>query len=197
MTIDAGVPAPFRASVSEPAVSWSAVFAGAVAALVASLLLTLAAAGLGFATAPSALPTRDALAAFTPEVGAGAVLMQVLSAAFGGFLAGRLRTVWRGVHSDEAHFRDTAHGLLAWALSALVGMVLAAAVLTPAAQALAANASPAAAAPTAAQAMRAAHIASQASLFVAVGMLLSAFAACSAGRLGGMAAESAAARYEG
>lgn len=32
----------------------------------------------------------------------------------GGYLAGRLRTKWAGIHNDEVYFRDTAHGFLAW-----------------------------------------------------------------------------------
>jgi hypothetical protein len=38
----------------------------------------------------------------------------------GGYLAGRLRTKWASVHTDEVYFRDTAHGFLAWATATLV-----------------------------------------------------------------------------
>lgn len=44
----------------------------------------------------------------------------------GGYLAGRLRTKWPAVHTDEVFFRDTAHGFLTWAVATL----LTAAVLT-------------------------------------------------------------------
>jgi hypothetical protein len=37
----------------------------------------------------------------------------------GGYLAGRLRTKWVAVHTDEVYFRDTAHGFLSWALASL------------------------------------------------------------------------------
>ena len=47
----------------------------------------------------------------------------------GGYLAGRLRTKWVSIHSDEVYFRDTAHGFLAWA----VAVVITAAFLTSAA----------------------------------------------------------------
>ena len=46
-----------------------------------------------------------------------------------GYLAGRLRTKWVDIHTDEVYFRDTAHGLLVWA----VGIVLMAAFLASAA----------------------------------------------------------------
>ena len=41
----------------------------------------------------------------------------MLSSTIGGYLAGRLRTRWLGVHSDEVYFRDTAHGFLTWAVA--------------------------------------------------------------------------------
>jgi hypothetical protein len=42
----------------------------------------------------------------------------------GGYLAGRLRTKWISVHSDEVFFRDTAHGFLAWAIASLATAAL-------------------------------------------------------------------------
>jgi hypothetical protein len=45
--------------------------------------------------------------------------MQLAASALGGYLAGRLRTKWVSVHTDEVYFRDTAHGFLAWAVATL------------------------------------------------------------------------------
>jgi hypothetical protein len=42
----------------------------------------------------------------------------------GGYLAGRLRTKWVEVHTDEVYFRDTAHGFLAWAVASLATAAL-------------------------------------------------------------------------
>jgi hypothetical protein len=53
----------------------------------------------------------------------------MLSSTIGGYLTGRLRTKWAGLHSEEVLFRDTAHGFMAWALAT----VLAAAALGAAA----------------------------------------------------------------
>lgn len=39
-------------------------------------------------------------------------------------LAGRLRTKWAGVHTDEVYFRDTAHGFLAWSVATLLTAAL-------------------------------------------------------------------------
>ena len=48
----------------------------------------------------------------------------MISSAIGGYLAGRLRTKWTGVHTDEVYFRDTAHGFLAWAFASVLGAIL-------------------------------------------------------------------------
>ena len=39
-------------------------------------------------------------------------------------MAGRLRTKWTSIHTDEVYFRDTAHGLLAWAVATLLTALL-------------------------------------------------------------------------
>jgi hypothetical protein len=43
-----------------------------------------------------------------------------MSSAIGGYLAGRLRIKWVGIHSNEVFFRDSAHGLLVWAVATLI-----------------------------------------------------------------------------
>lgn len=174
---------------SNPPVSWGAIFAGAAFGLGVSLFLTVLAAGLGFSLGFPGLASHASLRSFTPEAGAYAIAVQVISAGLAGYLAGRLRHIWADAHSDEAHFRDTAHGAVAWALMTVVGVVLAAMVLAPYADALAGPVSAAAAEATPADAERMAHIAAQSSFFIAVGMLLSAFVAAVAGRIGGMQAE--------
>ena len=60
------------------------------------------------------------------------VLIQIMSSSMGGYLAGRLRTKWTGIHTDEVYFRDTAHGFLAWS----VALVVTAAFLASAATSL-------------------------------------------------------------
>ena len=48
------------------------------------------------------------------------VIVAVMSSAIGGYLAARLRTKWIGVHTNEVFFRDTAHGLVAWAFATVL-----------------------------------------------------------------------------
>jgi hypothetical protein len=104
---------------SRSAVSWGAVFAGAAAAAALSLILLLLGTGLGLsAVSPW---TNEGIDAST--FGISSILwitfMHVAASAVGGYMAGRLRTKWTGVHTDEVYFRDTAHGMLAWAVATL------------------------------------------------------------------------------
>ncbi len=176
-------------ALSANGLSWSAIFAGAVVALAVSVFLTLLAAGFGYNLTVTGAASMGSLSAFTPEAGAGAIAIQVISAALGGYLAGRLRGEWE-LHLDEAHFRDTAQGLIAWAVATVAGLVLFAFVITPQAERLAAAMTLAATtAPLVLDPDRQAHILAQFSFFAAIGMLLSAFVAAVAARLGGLRTE--------
>ena len=157
-------------------VSWPAIFAGAAATLALSFVLGTLAAGLGYSLDTPWPGSKPSVATFTPILGAGMVAVQVLSCALGGYLAGRLRTKWVNVHSHEVHFRDTAHGLLVWAVATLAGAILT--IHTVAASVERAG-------PMAAS-MRDTNIAGQFSFFLAFGLLLSAFTAAVAGAIGGM-----------
>jgi hypothetical protein len=111
------------------AVSWAAILAGGVASAALTLALLAFGAGMGFsAVSPW---SNSGLSATTVGIGAGLYLIVVamIASSIGGYLAGRLRTKWAGVHTHEIYFRDTAHGFLAWAFAT----VLSAAVLTTAA----------------------------------------------------------------
>jgi hypothetical protein len=113
--------------VEEPAVagiSWAAVLAGAVTSLALTLVLLSLGAGLGFsAVSPW---SNSGVSATTFEIGTGLyfIVMAMISSALGGYLAGRLRNRWIGVQTTEVHFRDTAHGFLAWALASVLGAIL-------------------------------------------------------------------------
>lgn len=109
------------AEASHAGVSWSAVLAGALAAAALSFILLILGLGLGL-SAVSPWSYNDA------PIGKSAIVwaafMQLASAGLGGYLAGRLRVKWASVHGDEVYFRDTAHGLLAWALATLLTAAL-------------------------------------------------------------------------
>lgn len=105
-------------------VSWGAILAGAAGAAALSLVLVLLGAGLGLSTV-SPWAQRGASAT---TIGIASILWlsftQLAASGMGGYLAGRLRTQWAGVHTDEVYFRDTAHGFLAWAVATLLTAAL-------------------------------------------------------------------------
>ena len=108
------------------AVSWAAIFAGAAGAAALSMLLLILGTGLGLsAVSPWSMEGISA-ATFGFTTIAWLSFTQIAASGMGGYLAGRLRTKWTAVHTDEVFFRDTAHGFLTWAVAAL----LTAAVLT-------------------------------------------------------------------
>jgi hypothetical protein len=111
-------------------VSWAAVIAGAFVAAALSLSLLALGAGLGL----SSISPWSNVGASTVSKAAivWLILVQIIASALGGYLAGRLRTKWVNVHTDEVYFRDTAHGFLVWAVS----LVMAAAFLASAATSL-------------------------------------------------------------
>ena len=111
------------------AISWSAVFAGAFAALGLSIVMVVLGSAFGFgAMSPFA---GDGLSAAT--IGTVTILWLILTQIFasvaGGYIAGRMRIRW-SIHTDEVYFRDTVHGFLTWAVAtaamfAIAGMIAA------------------------------------------------------------------------
>lgn len=144
---------------SASAVSWAAILVGAVAATALSLALMLLGSGLGFS---SVSPWSDSSPSPT-TVGVTAIcwiiVQQWVSAGVGGYLAGRLRTKWTGIHTDEKLFRDTAHGFMAWG----VATIFTAALLASTMSSIVASGVRAAASVTGGAAQAAAQTAAQAS----------------------------------
>ncbi len=108
------------AEVDRSAVTWASIFAGATVAIATTLILVALGSGLGFAAAspwPGAGPT---VTKFAVGVGIWLIVTQWLSSALGGYITGRLRTRYTGIHTKEVLFRDTAHGLLSWAVATAI-----------------------------------------------------------------------------
>ena len=106
------------------AVSWAAIFAGATAAAALSLVLLILGTGLGLSAVSPWAPKGISAEGFGISAITWITLTQVAASGMGGYLAGRLRTKWVSVHSDEVYFRDTAHGFLAWAIASLATAAL-------------------------------------------------------------------------
>ena len=130
--------APYRAGFAETSVnneanssgvSWAAVIGGGFVSAALSLILLALGTGLGL----SSVSPWSNVGVSASTIGTAAILwlifMQIISSSMGGYLAGRLRTKWANIHTDEVYFRDTAHGFLAWA----VALVITAAFLAAAA----------------------------------------------------------------
>jgi hypothetical protein len=102
------------------AVSWPAIVAGAFSIVAVGLILLALGSGLGLSSVSPWPNSGPSATTFGVWAAGWLVIVQWLSAAFGGYLTGRLRTKWVGVHTDEVYFRDTAHGFLAWAVAAVI-----------------------------------------------------------------------------
>jgi hypothetical protein len=106
------------------AVSWAAIIAGALAASAFSLALLTLGAGIGLVSVSPWSRNNASVATFGILAAAWFIAVQLFAYGLGGYLAGRLRTRWAAVHTDEVFFRDTAHGLLVWALGAIISAML-------------------------------------------------------------------------
>lgn len=107
---------------STSGVSWGAVVGGAFVAAALSLILLALGAGLGL----SSISPWSNTGASASTIGKGAIIwliaIQIIASAMGGYLAGRLRTKWTSIHTDEVYFRDTAHGFLVWAVGLVISV---------------------------------------------------------------------------
>ncbi|MDC8773061.1 hypothetical protein [Roseateles albus] len=106
------------------AVSWAAIVAGAAAAASLSLILLILGVGLGLSSVSPWARSGVSAATFGVSTIVWLTLTQLLASAMGGYLAGRLRTKWTEVHTNEVYFRDTAHGFLSWAVASLATAAL-------------------------------------------------------------------------
>lgn len=173
---------PTAGSLSQTsAVTWSAIWAGTVVAIGASLILLTIGSAFGLASVSpwpgvGARPTT-----FTIGAGIWLIVMQWLSSALGGYVTGRLRTRWQSLHTDEVFFRDTAHGLLTWGTATII--VATVSVLVAA---LSAAATPAADVQVSAEAAETARKTAAAfATFTGISMLIGAFIASVCGAIGG------------
>src|SRR4051812_2287129 len=110
-------------------VSWGAVIAGAAAAAALSFILLILGMGLGLS---SVSPYQYNAAPLGGAAIGWIAFVQLAASGIGGYMAGRLRVKWATVHNDEVFFRDTAHGMLAWAVATLVTAALFGSALTSA-----------------------------------------------------------------
>ncbi|TPN36117.1 hypothetical protein FKO01_09135 [Mesorhizobium sp. B2-3-3] len=114
------VDVPVSTESSASAISWGPIIAGAFAASTLSFILMLLGSGLGLTMVSPWSGSGASITTFAVSSAIWLVVVQWLSSGVGGYLAGRMRTKWVDIHTDEVFFRDTAHGFLAWALATLL-----------------------------------------------------------------------------
>jgi len=120
MTPGAAAPAASTAFTGKSAASWPAIFAGAVIAAATTLILMALGSGVGLASISPWSNHGVSVKTFAVTGAIWLIVTQWISAGLGGYIAGRLRTRWIGTHTHEVFFRDTAHGLITWAVATLV-----------------------------------------------------------------------------
>jgi hypothetical protein len=104
--------------------SWGAIFAGAAGAAALSLILLILGVGLGLSSVSPWAQAGISAATFGVSTIIWITFTQLAASGTGGYLAGRLRRKWAGVHTDEVYFRDTAHGFLAWSIATIATAAL-------------------------------------------------------------------------
>jgi hypothetical protein len=104
--------------------SWRAVLAGGFAAAALTLVLLAFGSAVGFSSISPWSSSGISATTFHVAGGLYLVVVAMLSSTVGGYIAGRSRTRWRSVRSDEVLFRDTAHGFLAWAVATVMGAAI-------------------------------------------------------------------------
>lgn len=105
---------------NDSAVSWAAIAAGAIANAALTLALVAFGVGMGFSTTSPFSASGPSAGAFKLGTGIYLCVVAILASTVGGYIAGRLRTKWTGLHTDEVVFRDTAHGFMSWAFAAVL-----------------------------------------------------------------------------
>jgi hypothetical protein len=113
----------YRAVAPETAtsgVSWAAIIGGALAATALSLILVALGSGFGLATVSPWANSGASLTTFTLMTAVWFIIVQWVASGVGGYLTGRLRIKWTGLHTHEVFFRDTANGFLSWAVASVI-----------------------------------------------------------------------------
>jgi len=115
---------PLTVEANSSGVSWPAIVAGTLVAAATSLILLALGAGLGLASISPWPGSGASVTTFTVMSAVWLIVVQWVASGLGGYLTGRLRSRWVRTHTHEVFFRDTAHGLIMWALATVLGAVL-------------------------------------------------------------------------
>jgi hypothetical protein len=106
-------------------VDWPAIFAGTIFATAISFVLLTFGSALGLSLASPYEGSGMPLFWFSIVAALWLLWVQISSFIAGGYLTGRLRRRKHDATEDESDIRDGSHGLIVWALGALLGAFIA------------------------------------------------------------------------
>jgi hypothetical protein len=129
MTIEAAPvesPALSRRREAPWALQWTPIVIGALTATALSSILITFAATVGLGVSSSAPTWRDASWALWLLSGIYLILQALISFGCGGYVAGRTQAPIELANTEDVERRDGFHGIAAWALAIVLGVLLAA-----------------------------------------------------------------------
>ena len=106
--------------------NWTPIILGAVIATAFSSIILAFGATIGLGVTSAAPTWRDTSTALALLSGLYLVIQAAISFGVGGYIAGRTRTASAASHVNAIEHRDGLHGLAAWAVAVVLGVLLAA-----------------------------------------------------------------------
>src|SRR6059058_4529105 len=102
---------------------WTPAIAGALIATALSAVLIAFGTAIGLGVVSAAPTWRDASVALWLLSGIYLILQALISFGCGGYIAGRTRAPVTGGDVDDVERRDGLHGVAAWALAVVIGLL--------------------------------------------------------------------------
>jgi hypothetical protein len=118
-------PAPFSEAGVQRYVDWGAILAGAAVAVGTFSVFAAFGSAIGLALVPSATEDRVAGTGLLVAAALWALWVQLSSYMAGGYITGRLRQRIGDAKPHEVEMRDGAHGLVMWAVGAVLSSLIA------------------------------------------------------------------------
>lgn len=131
---DTVIVAPASNDTSASYLDWSPILGGAVLAAAISTILAAFGSAIGLSMVSADTTRSSGLAALAVAGGLWALWVTISACGAGGYLAGRMRRPSLDSTDHERHVRDGAHGLVVWAVGALLVAFITSSTITGAAK---------------------------------------------------------------
>jgi hypothetical protein len=112
------------AVIRSPYLDWGPVFGGAIGAAALSFLFLTFGGAIGLSITSPWPNSGVSMMTVAIVVALWMAIVQIVSFAAGGYLAGRLRSSWADTTLVEHQFRDGAHGFMVWATGVVLGAII-------------------------------------------------------------------------